>query len=335
MRIATFNAGLAPGYLPYVTERVPHVIAALSSLEVDILFVQEFWLERHFEELVSATPHLPHAFRPPPTAPPRNGVCGRQELAPLARCVEGSCRDLHGEALARCVVRNCARAALEVSPECLSCITSHPFGSYTEIVEPCIGEALSPTPRGSSTAGLVAYGGSFGTALLSNRPLEDRDVLVFESTVNARAALYARVGSLHVFATHLSPGILHEQDRQIDQLLPWIESKCGPGDRVVLVGDLNTGPTIPPHITSHNGELYRRLLIEAGFENPYAKSGARCTFCHGSLTSGVHGDPGWLLDHVLCRGFSAQRAERILDGPLTAGSLRTTLSDHCGILVQG
>lgn len=333
MRIATFNAGLAPGYLPYVTERVPHVVAALASLEVDLLFVQEFWIDAHFDQLIATTPHLPHVFRATSAEPSRHGTCTREELVPLARCVEKNCRGLHGEALGRCVLHSCAHTAIGVSAECLSCLATHPVGTFEEIVAPCIGDGATTTTPRSSDGGLIAYGGSFGTGLLSNLPLEDRDVLVFESTVNARCALYARVGTTHVFATHLSPGIVHEQQQQINQVLAWMVAKCGGGDRVVLLGDLNTGPRVPPHVTSCNGELYRRF-VDAGFDNPYAHDGARCTLCHGSLSRGSHGDSGWLLDHVLLRGFGGARAERILDSPLALGTVRMTLSDHCGIFVD-
>src|SRR3954447_10384179 len=51
IRIATFNAGLAVGILPNVTARLPHVLRSLSNLDVDLLFVQEFWLENHWEAL--------------------------------------------------------------------------------------------------------------------------------------------------------------------------------------------------------------------------------------------------------------------------------------------
>lgn len=352
MRIATFNAGLATGVLPHVTERLPHVVAALAALDVDVLFVQEFWLDAHFHELVAALPHL-HAFRAPPANPARHGACTAEELAPLAACVEKSCPGLTGEALAQCVIRSCARVALGISPDCLSCITSHPVGSFAEIVAPCIGAEVTtgrhtgtPGPREAgyyAPAGMVAYGGSFGTGLLAKRPLLDRDVLVFEATLNARSALYARIENIeniesaddprdtHLFATHLSPGIVDEQHAQIDALLAWIEEKTQPTDRTVIVGDLNTGPRIAPHVSAHNRALYQRFL-DAGFTNPYTAS--RCTFCHGSLSSGAHGEGGWLLDHVLLRGFGAARAERVLDRPLTLGRTRTTLSDHCGVLVQ-
>jgi hypothetical protein len=81
------------------------------------------------------------------------------------------------------------------------------------------------------------------------------------------------------------------------------------------------------------------MFEEAGFRNPYtAMPDASATFCDGSFSSAGHGTSGWLLDHVLLRGFPEQASgKRLLDEPLTieAGGrrVRTTYSDHCGVLV--
>jgi endonuclease/exonuclease/phosphatase family metal-dependent hydrolase len=347
LRIATFNAGLAVGVLPHARERLPHIVSALANLDVDLLFVQEFWLDPHWEELrVAAEARFPHAYRALPAEPPRRGVCSREEVAPLVACARAHCDGLTSDDLARCVVHRCASAATSMSPACLNCVASNPTGSLDEIMAPCLAEADAPqdpaSARGASRGGrygygvpgLVAYGGSYGTGLLSALPLFDRDELVYEATLNARGALYARVehralGDMHVFATHFSPGPHDEQLPQVERLLAWIGDKVGRGGRVILLGDLNTGPS---------SGLYRRLEA-AGFENPYtALPDPPATFPDGSFSSRGMGRSGWLLDHVLLRGFSEPAtAERILDEPLTIEAegqkVRTTYSDHCGILV--
>lgn len=347
-RLVTFNAGLAVGVLPHATERVPRVIEALASLEADLLFVQEFWLETHYRALREATAErFPYALRPPPAIATTGPSCTADELAPLLACARAHCGGLEGHDLGRCVIAHCAAAAAHLSTPCLNCITSHPVGSIEQILEPCIGAALQHAPRdtkksahvGWGPPGLVAYGGSFGTALLSRVPLVDEDVLVFEATLNARCAIHARVeapfGPLHVFATHLSPGIEGEQRVQIDRLFAWIDEHAR-GAPTVVLGDLNTGPSLGNGVQGHLAHLYARFE-DAGFENPY-RSVARCTWCHGSLSSGSMGSSGWLLDHVLLRDVPAEaRAERILDEPITIESsgrrVRTTYSDHCGVRV--
>jgi len=357
-RIATFNAGLAVGVLPHALERLPHVVSALATLDVELFFVQEVWLDPHWEQLrEAASARFPHSFRAAPAQPARHGVCSKEEVEPLVACARAHCNGLKSEELARCVIQRCSRAAATLSPECLNCVASNPLGSLDEIIAPCVASAeegkAAAGGRGASGSsgrhsyygvpGLVAYGGSFGTGLLSAVPLLDRDELVYESTLNARGALYARVeaaglGEVHVFATHLSPGPYDEQRPQVERLLAWVEAKAGPRGRAVIVGDLNTGPSLHGGGRTHSSGLYG-MFEEAGFRNPYtAMPDASATFCDGSFSSAGHGTSGWLLDHVLLRGFPEQASgKRLLDEPLTieAGGrrVRTTYSDHCGVLV--
>ncbi|WP_437563378.1 endonuclease/exonuclease/phosphatase family protein [Sorangium sp. So ce542] len=333
-RIATFNAGLAVGVLPYATERVPRVVEALAALDVDLLFVQEFWLDAHWDLLRRALEsRLPHALRPEPAHPAPRAACSASQVRPLVACAEAKCSGLTDEALARCVVQSCAPTALALPTPCLNCIASRPVGTIHEIVDRCVGDPAAPAApaAGSSSrfGGLIAYGGSFGTGLLSAAPLDDRDLLVFESTVNARGALYARVaaaelGALHVFAAHLSPGG-PEQPPQLERLLDWVDAKAGRAP-ALLLGDLNTTP---------GSSLFRRLE-RAGFRDADVPD-RRATFSHDGLGTGDVEDSGWRLDHVLVRGLDAGlRADRILDEPITmqaAGrAVRTTLSDHFGVL---
>jgi endonuclease/exonuclease/phosphatase family metal-dependent hydrolase len=336
LRLATFNAGLAVGLLPHTTERLPYVLSALGALDVDVLFVQEFWVDVHFEALRRAVAaRWPHVFRAEPFHPVQAGSCTGAEVGPLVRCAERHCAGLSDEALARCVVENCAATALGLSAPCVNCIASHPSGTLHEIVGRCVGVAPSeaqPTPASpAGYGGLVAYGGSFGTGLLSRVALRDRATLVFDATINARGALHARIsvgpisasGDLDVIATHLSPGGA-EQEPQVVRLLAWIDEVAG-ARPAVLLGDLNVTP---------GSRLYRQLL-DAGFREP-DRNDARATYGHGLETGrGTHA--GWKLDHVLVRNVGARVvSERILDTPLSiatkAGRVDTTLSDHFGVL---
>lgn len=330
MKLVTFNAGLAVGVLPYATERVPHVARALAELDADLLFLQEVWLESQWDAVVAATrARFPHVFRPPAAARITHGACSPDEVAPLAECARRHCAGLEGGELGQCVVRHCAQTAFAMSPDCINCVVSHPVGSMEEILAPCTGEEgakRAPNDGAPASAygpaGLVAYGGSLGTGFVSRVPLEEPDVIVYEeSTLNARGALYARAGGIHVFGTHLSPGIIHEQEKQIDRLFAWIDEKAGRDAPTILLGDLNTGPNASP-------SLYRRF-VDAGFVNPYAKG-------RDALGTFGHGRSGWILDHILFRNVEGRAsAERILDEPLFievgGRRVRTTYSDHCGV----
>ena len=84
------------------------------------------------------------------------------------------------------------------------------------------------------------------------------------------------IGRLHVFGTHLSPGLHDEQTAQLDMLLPFVDERAQQ-EPAVLLGDLNLGP---------RSALYA-LILARGFANPYLDRGdARGTFGFHSLESG-------------------------------------------------
>ena len=319
-RVATYNAGLAVGYLPHVTERVPHVIDALAALDVDVLFVQELWLDEHWAQLRERLrPTFPHALRPAAIAPPTPS-CSETQLAPLVACAKTHCGGLRDEPLARCVVEHCAKHGLALPAGCLNCIASEIRGSIEDIATRCVGSVATESARGGYAA-LLAYGGSFGTGLLSRAPLESPDELVYLATINARGAVYARTQGMHVFATHFSPGGA-EQPPQVDALVRWVDTHAPRGEPAILLGDLNTTA----------GSALFGTLERAGFREPDVLD-RRSTFNHG-LGNGHVRDDGWRIDHVLVRDVADHvTSRRILDAPVTlASGVRTTLSDHFGVL---
>ncbi len=368
-RVATFNAGLAVGYLPYAEQRAAPVIDALARAPVDLLCVQEVWLEEHWQALRAASAaRFPYAYRLPPAGDARAaGACPRAELDPLAACAREHCGGLSATGLGGCVLQHCAERAQGLSPDCLNCLLRNPVGSLDAITAACAAPAppaappvpsAAPAapgrsaPRPRSGAEVVAYGGSFGTAILSREPLADLDALVFDATLNPRAALYARVrpaalGDVHVVCTHLTPALASplggrppaaEQREQIERLVPWVERKAGGGGRAVLAGDFNAGPRAGAAIEAVLPEHYARLLA-AGFRNPYAgRPDARCTFCAENPLSGGAGARGALLDHVLLRGHAGGAAAEpflrdTLELEVGGRRVRSAYSDHYGLLV--
>ena len=332
LRLATFNAGLAVGVLPRVTERLPYVVAALAALDVDVLFVQEFWLDAHWQELRQRIePRLRHSFRPPPLNTKR-GRCTAEQLTALRRCAEIHCAGLRDEALARCVVKHCASIALALPVACLNCIATHPSGSLQQIFERCLAEAepaADEAVQPPGHAGVMAYGGSFGTGLFARDAPIETDTVSFEATLNARGAIWAvferaGLGRLHVFGAHLSPGG-QEQGPQVERLLSWIEDKAG-SEPAVLLGDLNLTPT---------SALFAQIK-RAGFREPDVPD-SRGTYSREGLLNGRFGESGWRLDHVLLRGLELTLStDRILDQSVVlepaAGAEASTLSDHAGLL---
>jgi endonuclease/exonuclease/phosphatase family metal-dependent hydrolase len=368
LRLATFNAGLAVGVLPHAAERAPAVVAALAREPLDVLCVQEFWHESHWEELVSGlNGRLPQRLRPPPVRSEIGAPCKRREIARAEACVNANCAAVPSSELAFCAMHRCAKFALDLSSECMGCLSRDPLRGAAEIFAECVEATPETRSRASAKAARPAaanpdaeaasyyYGGSSGIGLLVGPPLLDAGLVRLPSTMHPRAVLYARLAGaagadLHVFCTHLTPvlrGVAYrgrgsweaEQSRQIDALLEFVETKTRGGGVAVLLGDLNTGPGVPPRIRARLPEHYARL-IGRGFVNPYLEaSDPDCTYCYDNPVTGGTGADGILIDHTLTRGLTGRaRAIRLLDQAVTilvrGQSVSTAYSDHYGVALE-
>jgi endonuclease/exonuclease/phosphatase family metal-dependent hydrolase len=342
-RIATFNTGLAEGYVPLASERLPLVAEAIADLDADVVFLQEVWASEAAAEIREATStSFPEAVFPEPVPDTEMGTpaCTAEGLADLEACIAANCGDASADELVDCVLSNCGAQFGGLDEQCQSCIAAN-VGKTVE-------EAVASCTAGSST---FAYGGSVGLGLLSKLPIVDTDVFVLDSSLNRRAVLHALVdagdlGQIHIFGTHLSavfsdvpyPGDgtwEQEQAAQIEDLLAYIDTRVEPADPIVLLGDFNTGPA---------GELFSaevpanyEVLVQAVDTNTYVETdGARCTFCGDNPLLGD--DTAVVIDHVFTRGIDAAlEANRILDEPLEidvdGDDVTTTLSDHYGVLL--
>lgn len=349
LRLATFNAGLAPGAVRHAAARAPAVMTALANEPLDVLCVQEVWLEEHWNALRSATgARLPHALRPPARSDGGTKPCTAAEIAPVARCALQSCWSEGSAGAAECALASCGHLAKSLSAECVGCLSRHPMRRVGEILDDCVDPDLTRGASNSKQA-LRFFDGSYGIGLLSARPLSRSDRLELTAAHHPRAVLHAEleVGErpLHLFCTHLTPilrGIPHpsgssweaEQSAQVDALLDWVDAKAGDEPAIVL-GDLNTGPGVAA-IRARTPEHYARF-VRRGFINPYLDATPSCTFCYDNPVIGS-GRSGLLLDHVLFRGVSGRaEARRFLDGRVELaidGKRRPmALSDHYGIAV--
>jgi len=366
-RLATFNAGLAVGALEHAAERAPAVVQALAREPLDVLCVQEFWHESHWRDLVDAMgDRMSQRLRPPAVESHAGPPCKRREIKRAEACVNQLCAGVPNTELAFCAMRRCAKFALDLSSECMGCLSRDPLRGAAEIFAECVepmnsasgtvkkksdppaGNALEPSGDGAS----YYYGGSSGIGLLIGPSIVDAGLLRLPSTMHPRAVLYAKLGSpeLHVFCTHLTPvlrGVPYagsgsweaEQSRQIDAMLEFIELKTKNKGRTILLGDLNTGPDLPPSIKGRLPRHYARVM-ERGFSNAYlAAPEPRCTYCYDNPVSGGSGGGGILIDHVLTRGLDVEvRARRLLDDPLSivvrGRRVSTAYSDHYGLVLE-
>jgi endonuclease/exonuclease/phosphatase family metal-dependent hydrolase len=354
-RALTFNAGLAVGVLPYARERAPKVGAVLASFPVDLMCLQEVWLEEHWSELQrGARQRFDHAYRPRPAA---NGHerCSKREMEPAIDCVRRHCSEGSGDEIGRCAEQHCSNVAENLSPGCTRCLLRDPTRPLDQIRRDC---SVPPQKAGEAPEGgkPLAYGGSYGIGILSSVPAEQRDFLPFDRPHGvARGVIYVSIsapgltGTFHVFCTHLTPVTSSpphplsgqaepgEQARQIELLLRFIERKAPRGATVMLLGDLNSGPgsaNVLPALPQH----YQRF-VRAGFESPYLSlAPARCTFCANNPVHGGQGGGGSILDHALLRDFRGRgHAARALDEPIEieveGRRLATSYSDHYGVVL--
>jgi endonuclease/exonuclease/phosphatase family metal-dependent hydrolase len=340
LRTATFNAALAPAFAPLVSERGEPLISALaaSAAELDLLCVQEFWLDEHWSALRdSAASQLPNALRFEARA--GSGTCSEEELGGLGQCLQTSCPDTSGEELVACATSSCPEQVTALNPGCLACVMNHISDDFSA----CVGEPTTPDP--------AIYGGSFDVGLLSRFPILANDTKELSSYFVRAGVLYAKLdvpgaGPVHAFCTHLgspldivpyagSYGSWHdEQQQQIRELLAFVHEKTQDQGRVVVLGDMNNGPAHG----AIEGEWTDNYALLTGdrLENPYLlQTDAACTWCDDN--SYHPGAAATLIDHILESGFddATTRIERTYVEPVTLetedGSLEGNLSDHYGL----
>lgn len=344
-RAATYNAGLAAGFVDAATERAPLVADALAALDVELLAVQEVWAPEDVTAVEAATSEvLPNQIflDPAPDPDPGPPACTLPDLDPLQQCIEQNCSDVSDDELVDCVLASCGSQFGALGGDCQSCLGANIGLPVEEIIDNC-----------TSASARFAYGGSFGIGLLTSEEIVEEDSMVFESELNRRGAIYAlldteALGEVHVFVTHLSAvfdDIPHpggrtweeEQADQIDALSGFVDEKADDGEPVLVMGDLNTGPA---------GDTYRAEVVEnydllverGGFSNPYVESmAAACSFCDDNPLVGEEGADGVVIDHVLVADFDGMvTAQRILDETVEVEvdgeTVETALSDHFGVV---
>jgi endonuclease/exonuclease/phosphatase family metal-dependent hydrolase len=347
VRIGTYNAGLARGFVAHVEERAPRIVEDFPASEIDVACVQEYWDDADFDALasrVSAT--HPHRFRRPAEVEMgATASCEAGVLDPVEACVVANCADVTSAELTDCALDNCGMQLDALPSDCFTCLAANvALGDLALIRSICE----------SAGGGRYAYGGSFGTGILSRHPLAETDSLLLTSTTNRRAVLYARIpdtaiGEIHFFCTHLTANLSsvpytgeaagwpEEQAAQIERLVAWTREKA-PSGRVVIAGDLNNGPALP----GITGELEANFAMwsAAGLRSPYTQQpDVACTFCDDNrLNLGTMGGEGGLIDHVLIGGgLRAGTGRRFLDATIeiVVDGMSTTsaYSDHYGLVV--
>jgi endonuclease/exonuclease/phosphatase family metal-dependent hydrolase len=345
--VATFNAGLAPGDVALTDERKPGIIAALAAEAkgLDLLCVQEFWRQADFDQLVAATAaELPNTMRL--AAIPGPSACATEDapkLDALAACVAENCPTATGSDLATCVLAHCDTTFFSLSSGCQGCLTEDLSPPVALILQKC-----APTASGGSSQDTPAiYGGAFDVGLLSRTPFLEQDHKRLDASMVRVAVLYGKVatdaGELHVFCTHLTSTLAfaysgqhgdyqQEQAFEVQQLLDFVHEKVPSGGKIVLLGDLNSGPALGSTLVAEWPDNYN-LLTSGGFEDPFVRQAdAACTSCPDNTLKSPSSDPA-LEDHILVRGWGGSvHVERRFTAPVSiqvgGAAVNSSLSDH-------
>ena len=339
--LVTYNLGLAQNYVDYAEERVEHVVAAVAGLDAELVCLQEVWDADDIEAVIQgAKASFPHFYVP--ETPEEGGTepaCSEEESGPLLGCVTEHCAE--AENLADCALENCGTEFAAVSSPCSSCLVANIAKPLEEIFVNCA--------EGSA---MYTYAGHSGLVLLSAAPLVAAEHKILDSCIVRRVAIYARIDKegepLHAFCTHLTAGLdveypgefgsySEEQAHQIDQLLEYMGEKAVDGG-AVLLGDMNTGPALPPDMEGNRVENFQKF-VDAGLVSPYLNQDAPvCTWCVSNTLIGED-DKDNVIDHIFFLHLddvaATLQAERIftelVEIQVEGEGKETNLSDHFGV----
>lgn len=345
---ATYNAGLAVGFVDGANERAPITSQAIADLSADVVCVQEYFRQGHIDILEEATAgSFPNTIftTPDPGMPTGEPACAMEDVTDIVTCTQENCTDVCVDKLAGCVLTNCTPEFTALPDGCSECVQANVGGDLQTIIDAC-----------TTSGTLFTAGGAFGTGLLTSYPIAEQEHRVFESTTVRRGAIYARLeteaGDVHAFCTHLNAVFDDipytgsneswdaEQKQQIADLLTMIDEKAGADGLVLLMGDMNNGPAGEGYAGDNAGNY--QLFLDAGFANPYTARGDEpCTYCETNpLVGGTDDTKSVVIDHVLLKGFgdATATAERFLDGEITVDiceeEVTSAYSDHYGVSVD-
>ena len=346
---ATYNVGLAAGFVPLAAERRQPVATALSGLNADVVCLQEVWLNQdangdwqqdNIDALINATAqNLPNSYYFI-SEDDTMVSCLPADIVEVDTCVMTNCADSTADELQGCVLGNCQTEFFALPTECSQCLIGQLGNEYADIKVACVGGAQSAFFSNAHN----------GLLLLSKYPLTNTSHAKLEAVQVARSVLKADValpsGNQRVYCTHLTADIrdtqypvvegsditsyAEELEKQIDDMAAMVTAE---GTNVVVMGDMNTGPTG----TGVDAELPDAFVKfdTLGWTSAYiALGGYECTFCESNTLVGESGNK--TIDHIFTTDgkWTASKAERIYTQTVDVAGEPQNLSDHFGVRVE-
>ena len=246
--VATFNAGLATGFVDYAPERTPLIGPAVSKLGADVICLEEVWEQPAIDQVLADTkaayPYSYHEVTSGDTGS-QAPACQASDTAALEQCVLDSCSDVQPSELGGCALANCKDEFVGLPKDCGNCVAAN-IGNAGKAAS--VQDAVDQIVGACQTAGnSYAYDGRNGLILLSRYPLSNKEFKRFDSYLNVRVALHAVVqdpglGDTDVYCTHLTADLTDvpyagdfdswgaEQAKEIDDCWPgWTRPRTRPG----------------------------------------------------------------------------------------------------------
>lgn len=341
LRALTYNTALAPAFEPLALDRAPKVIEALADAaeDLDVMCVQELWLEEHFDALRASVSELPYVLRMTPR--PGTGGCTETELEPLAACLVTSCPGAEGDQLIGCAQAACPDRVAALSSGCLGCVLDH-----LESFSTCLGKAEEPSDP-------AVFGGAFEVAFMSRWPIVHAELRELSSYFVRASALHARVavprrGLVDVYCTHLGSelGLVPyagkfgsfegEHLQQVNEVVAFVKTTNRGRPPLLLMGDFNMGPAVPGNSAS-NASHYDRLVRAFALDDVTVTGDVPpCTLCAGTTFRGPTAT-NEIVDHVFSKRLPTHNAtqERLFTDPVALGDdlPMFNLSDHRAVKI--
>lgn len=360
LKILSYNAGLAHGYVSYGQSRISPIIEAIKTQNPDILCLQEVWTDKDqrlfFEELKSHYSFVAVAKRHQRIAAQRP-VCAFNDLwgaQGFVSCKFEKCMKGDDSEKSLCMRTQCStpwqRIAKE-KPECAQAISAQ-----SGVSAPL---AIYRLWNPFSSTGLFIYKGSLGIMLFSKIPFnEPPDFLDMEelSTTTHRGALLAKLRiaegrELIVGCTHLTALLgdvpysgpfgswQAENQKQVEHLIQTVEKRY-PAKPYLLMGDYNCSFGNSERNIDGEAEPSCQKMLAAGFSDPLSQNDPQCTFCgqENKLISDKHNT---LIDHIFIKNLQPSLevqsilhrifAEEVSIKDEEGKPITTPLSDHFGV----
>jgi endonuclease/exonuclease/phosphatase family metal-dependent hydrolase len=351
-QIMTFNAGLAPSYVPFAAERAPVIASALGNQNADVLCLQEVWVNKDQqllkEKLKSIYPYA-FSFLTSPIKSPLVPACELGNLigqGKFLNCMVQSCFLKSEDSLTSCILKNCTQALDTLKNENKYCgqalmaqNSNPPPVAFWNILNPF----KSPD--------LFTYESGTGVIIFSKYPFLKKDVLDLteNSTLNRRAVLTVEIQPpefskpISIYCTHLTANFetsvpysgnykswQDENKSQIDILLSKIKTNTSPS---ILLGDFNC--SIANKKADIDDDWQSNCHALASEMEEIELQEPKCSFCkNNSLTDNE--PKNLLLDHIYVRGLNFKLAKLSLNGtyPIITPDQKTELkplSDHYAV----